>query len=163
MELDLIKYEMDGEIKRQIDNILGKFMSKTKVDLIVLCDDAGRIASYKGKTQDENEIEFVASLISGIFGAAAEMAKIMNEGDVLDIVQYESKNVNVLIKAVGKRFLVGVLAPKDASLGSIRLFIKELCGDIETLFAGLKLRPAKVIRLKPEDIERKLNQVLGAG
>ncbi len=163
MELDLIKYELDEEIKRQLDSILSRFINKTKADLVVLCDDAGRVASYEGSEKDENEIEFIASLVSGIFGAAAEMAKLMHEGDVLDIVQYESKNVNVLIKSVGKRFLVGVLSPKTASLGSIRLFLKELCIDLETLFRGVKLRPAKVIRLRPEDIERKLNQVLGAG
>ncbi len=163
MELDLIKYDLDDEIKQQLDNILSKFLSKTKVDLVVLCDDAGRVASYQGSDKSENDIEFIASLVSGIFGAAAEMAKLMNEGDILDIVQYESKNVNVLIKSVGKRFLVGVLSPKTASLGSIRLFLKELCSDLETLFAGIKLKPAKVIKLRPEDIERKLNQVLGTG
>ncbi len=161
MELDLIQYEISGEVEKQIVNSLKNFISRTDSDLVILSDDAGRIISFYGKNLDETQAEFLASIISGIFGAAFEMAKMVSREDLLDAIQYESKKQNVVVKAVGDRFLVGVLCPKSVALGTVRLFLKELAEDLNKIFASVKPKPSKLLKLSPEAVEEKLNKILG--
>ncbi|NPA42192.1 MAG: roadblock/LC7 domain-containing protein [Aquificae bacterium] len=162
MELDVVQYEIDEEVERQLINTLKNFITKTDADLVILSDDAGRIISFYGKNLDETQAEFLASIISGIFGAAFEMAKMVSQEDLLDAIQYESKKQNVVVKAVGDRFLVGVLCPKSVALGTVRLFLKELTEELNRIFSSVKPKPSKLLRLSPEAIEDKLNKILGA-
>ena len=162
MELDVIQYEIDEELEKQVVNALKNFIAKTDADLVILSDDAGRVISFYGKNLDETQAEFLASIISGIFGAAFEMAKMVSKDDALDAIQYESKKQNVVVKAVGTRFLVGVLCPKNVALGTVRLFLKDLADELEKIFANVKPKPSKLLKLSPEAIEEKLNHILGA-
>ena len=161
MELDVIQYEIDEETEKQLINALKTFVSRTDADLVILSDDAGRIISFYGKNLDETQAEFLASIISGIFGAAFEMAKMVSHEDLLDAIQYESKKQNVVVKAVGDRFLVGVLCPKSVALGTVRLFLKELAEDLTRIFSTVRPKPSKLLKLSPEAIEEKLNRILG--
>ncbi len=161
MELDVIQYEIDEETERQLVNALKNFVMRTDADLVILSDDAGRIISFYGKNLDETKAEFLASIISGIFGAAFEMAKMVSHEDLLDAIQYESKKQNVVVKAVGDRFLVGVLCPKSVALGTVRLFLKELAEELGRIFSTVKPKPSKLLKLSPEAIEEKLNRILG--
>ncbi len=163
MELDIVQYEIDEETERKIIEVLKNFITRTEADLVILSDDAGRIISFYGKDLDETQAEFLASIISGIFGAAFEMAKMVSQGDILDTIQYESKKQNVVVKAVGSRFLIGVLCPKNVALGTVRLFLKSLASDLDRIFSEVKPRPSKLLKLSPEDIEEKLNKILGQG
>ncbi|MDQ7081567.1 MAG: hypothetical protein Q9N34_00085 [Aquificota bacterium] len=94
MELDVIQYEIDEETEKQLINALKNFVVRTDADLVILSDDAGRIISFYGKSLNETKAEFLASIISGIFGAAFEMAKMVSGDDLLDAIQYESKKQN---------------------------------------------------------------------
>ncbi|RLJ70263.1 Roadblock/LC7 domain-containing protein [Hydrogenivirga caldilitoris] len=162
MELDIVQYEIDEEVERKLINALKNFVARTEADLVLLSDDAGRIISFYGKNLDETQAEFLASIISGIFGAAFEMAKMVSKEDLLDAIQYESKKQNVVVKAVGERFLVGVLCPKSVALGTVRLFLKELADELNRIFSSVKPKPSKLLKLSPEAIEDKLNKILGA-
>jgi predicted regulator of Ras-like GTPase activity (Roadblock/LC7/MglB family) len=162
MELDIVQYEIDEEAEKKLVNALKNFVTRTDADLVILSDDAGRIISFYGKDLDETQAEFLASIISGIFGAAFEMAKMVSQEDLLDAIQYESKKQNVVVKAVGDRFLVGVLCPKSVALGTVRLFLKELSEDLNKIFSSIKPKPSKLLKLSPEAIEDKLNKILGA-
>jgi predicted regulator of Ras-like GTPase activity (Roadblock/LC7/MglB family) len=162
MELDVIQYEIDEEVERQLVGALKNFIARTDADLVLLSDDAGRIICFYGKNLDETQAEFLASIISGIFGAAFEMAKMVSKEDLLDAIQYESKKQNVVVKAVGERFLIGVLCPKSVALGTVRLFLKELAEELNRIFSTVKPKPSKLLKLSPEAIEDKLNKILGA-
>jgi len=162
MELDVIQYEIDEEVEKQLVGAMKNFITRTDADLVLLSDDAGRIISFYGKNLDETQAEFLASIISGIFGAAFEMAKMVSKEDLLDAIQYESKKQNVVVKAVGERFLIGVLCPKNVALGTVRLFLKELAEDLNKIFKTVKPKPSKLLKLSPEAIEDKLNKILGA-
>ena len=162
MELDIVQYEIDDDTERKIVNALKNFITKTNAELVILSDDAGRIISFYGKDMDETQAEFLASIISGIFGAAFEMAKMVSQEDLLDAIQYESKKQNVVVKAVGSRFLVGVLCPKEVALGTVRLFLRELARELDSIFSQVKPKPSKLLKLSPEAIEEKLNKILGA-
>jgi hypothetical protein len=90
------------------------------------------------------------------------MAKMVSKEDLLDAIQYESKKQNVVVKAVGDRFLIGVLCPKSVALGTVRLFLKELAEELNRIFKSVKPKPSKLLKLSPEAIEEKLNKILGA-
>ncbi len=162
MELDIVQYEIDEEVEKKVIDALKNFIARTDAELVLLSDDAGRIISFYGKNLDETKAEFLASIISGIFGAAFEMAKMVSKEDLLDAIQYESKKQNVVVKAVGTRFLVGVLCPKNVALGTVRLFLKELASELDKIFSTVKPKPSKMLKLSPEAVEEKLNQILGA-
>ena len=68
----------------------------------------------------------------------------------------------MVVKAVGDRFLVGVLCPKNVALGTVRLFLKELAEELNRIFSSVKPKPSKLIKLSPEAVEEKLNKILGA-
>ncbi len=160
MELDVVQYEIDEEVERELVNALKNFVARTDADLVLLSDDAGRIISFYGKNLDETQAEFLASIISGIFGVAFEMAKMVSREDLLEAIQYESKKQNVVVKAVGDRFLVGVFCPKSVALGTVRLFMKELSEDLNRIFSSVKPKPSKLLKLSPEVVEEKLNRIL---
>ncbi len=162
MELDIVQYEIDEEVEQRLIGALKNFVIKTDADLVILSDDAGRIISFYGKNLDETQAEFLASIISGIFGAAFEMAKMVSQEDLLDAIQYESKKQNVVVKSVGGRFLVGVLCPKSVALGTVRLFLKDLTEELNRIFSEVKPKPSKLLKLSPQAIEDKLNRILGS-
>jgi len=90
------------------------------------------------------------------------MAKMVSQEDLLDAIQYESRKQNVVVKSVGDRFLVGVLCPKSVALGTVRLFLKNLAEELNRIFAEVKPKPSKLLKLSPQAVEEKLNRILGS-
>lgn len=160
MELDIIEYELDKETEEKLSQTLKNLLSKTSADMVILTDDAGRLIDAKGRVSKDYMGEFISSLVSGIFGAAAEMSKMLNI-DELDILAFEGKNMDVLIKAIKPRFLLGVLVKKSVAIGSVRLFLREASSELESVLSNLHTVPSKVIKLDVETIERRLEQILG--
>ncbi len=160
MELDLIEYDMDPTVKRQVEVILQKLVEKTSAGVVMLTDDAGRIVSIKGKKQEDIESEFLATLISGVFGAAVEMGKILSI-DQLEVLQYESKNMDVVIKFIKPRFLLGVIVPKKIAVGTVRLFMKEASDSLEKALESARMVPVRELKIDIKELEEKLNRILG--
>jgi predicted regulator of Ras-like GTPase activity (Roadblock/LC7/MglB family) len=162
MELDIVQYEIDREIKEGIDRIISNLFNKSSAELVLLTDDAGRIVCLCGdKLSNDYAAEFLASIISGVFGAALEMGKILSMED-LDILQYESKNMDVVIKFIPPRFLLGVLVRKGTSLGTVRLFLREASEELSSQMENLKFVPVKTIKMDVKTLEEKLNKLLGS-
>ncbi len=161
MELDVIQYEIDKDTEQKLGRTLKKFIDKSGADFILLSDKAGRTVSFYGKNLDEVTVEFIASIISGLFGAASEMAKFISDSDEMDTIQYETKNQSVIVKAVSDRFLIGVICPRGVALGSVRLFMRDLVEELNQHFKEIKLTPSKLVKLTPDMIEEKLNSILG--
>ncbi|ADO46195.1 Roadblock/LC7 family protein [Hydrogenobacter thermophilus TK-6] len=160
MELDLVEYELDQDTKAKLDEVLKNLFSKTSAELVILADDAGRIISLKGKRIDEDRAEFIASLISGMFGAAAEMSKMLSVEE-LDILQFEGKKVDVVIKAIKPRFLIGIMVDKGVALGSVRLFLRDASQELEEIFSSVKLVPVKTVKVDVKSLEEKLSKLVG--
>ena len=160
MELDLVEYELDQDTKAKLDEVLKNLFSKTSAELVILADDAGRIISLKGKRIDEDRAEFIASLISGMFGAAAEMSKMLSVEE-LDILQFEGKKVDVVIKAIKPRFLIGLMVDKGVALGSVRLFLRDASQELEEIFSSVKLVPVKTVKVDVKSLEEKLSKLVG--
>lgn len=160
MELDLIEYEIEDSIKNKISRILENLISKTSAHIVVLSDDAGRIVDIKGKETAEDRSEFIASLMSGIFGAASEMSKMLSIEE-LDLLQFEGRKVDVIIKAIKPRFLIGILVDKGVALGSVRLFLREASQELEEILSNIKLLPAKKIKVDVKTLEEKLSRIIG--
>ncbi|MEJ7553961.1 MAG: roadblock/LC7 domain-containing protein [Aquificaceae bacterium] len=160
MELDLIEYDIDPKVKRQVEDILQKLVEKTSAGVVMLTDDAGRIVSIKGRKQEDVESEFLATLISGVFGAAVEMGKILSI-DQLEVLQYESKNMDVVIKFIKPRFLLGVIVPKSTALGTVRLFMKEASDSLEKVLESARMVPVRELKIDIKELEEKLNMILG--
>jgi predicted regulator of Ras-like GTPase activity (Roadblock/LC7/MglB family) len=160
MELDLVEYELDQDTRAKLDEVLKNLFSKTSAELVILADDAGRIISLKGKRIDEDRAEFIASLISGMFGAAAEMSKMLSVEE-LDILQFEGKKVDVVIKAIKPRFLIGIMVDKGVALGSVRLFLRDASQELEEIFSSVKLIPVKTVKVDVKSLEEKLSKLVG--
>ncbi len=160
MELDLIEYDIDPSIKKQVENVLENLLEKTSASVVILTDDAGRIVSIKGGHYKDTDVDFLATLISGVFGAAVEMGKILRMED-LEVLQYESKSMDVVIKFIPPRFLLGIIIEKGIALGTVRLFLKEASEVLEKVLADVKMVPVREIRMSIRELEEKLNRILG--
>ena len=160
MELDLIEYDIDPNVKKQVENALQNLLTKTSASVVMLTDDAGRIVSIKGGHFKETERDFLATLISGVFGAAVEMGKILKMED-LEVLQYESKSMDVVIKFIPPRFLLGVIVEEGVALGTVRLFLKDAGEALEKILAGAKMVPIREIKIGIKELEEKLNRILG--
>lgn len=160
MELDIIQYDIDPETKRRLQMVLQNLLNKTSANVIILTDDAGRIIDIKGQKEEDLETEFLATLISGIFGAAVEMGKILRMED-LEVLQYESKSMDVVIKYIRPRFLLGIIVGKGVALGTVRLFLKEAGEELEEVLEKAEMVPSKQIKIDIKELEEKLSRVLG--
>ncbi len=159
MELDIIEYELDKETEEKLNQTLKNLLSKTSADMVVLTDDAGRLIDIKGRVDKDYMGEFISSLISGIFGAAAEMSKMLSM-DELDMLAFEGKSMDVLIKLIKPRFLVGISVKKSIALGSVRLFLREAASELEGVLSSVSKAPSKVIKIDVETLEKKLEQII---
>jgi len=81
--------------------------------------------------------------------------------DELEVLQFESKKVDVVIKWVKPRFLLGIMVDKGISLGSVRLFMRDASAELEDILAKVKLVPTKTLRLDVKTLEEKLNRIIG--
>ncbi len=160
MELDIIQYDLDPDTRKRLQSILQNLLDRTSASVIILTDDAGRIVDIKGKKEEDLETEFLATLISGIFGAAVEMGKILKMDD-LEVLQYESKSMDVVIKYIRPRFLLGIIVGKGVALGTVRLFLKEASEALEEALERATLVPSKEIKIDIKALEEKLNMLLG--
>ncbi len=160
MELDIIQYDLDPDTRKRLQSILQNLLDRTSASVIILTDDAGRIVDIKGKKEEDLETEFLATLISGIFGAAVEMGKILKMDD-LEVLQYESKSMDVVIKYIRPRFLLGIIVGKGVALGTVRLFLKEASEALEETLERATLVPSKEIKIDIKALEEKLNMLLG--
>lgn len=105
--------------------------------MVILTNDAGRIVGIKGGNYGDTDVDFLATLISGVFGAAVEMGKILKMVD-LEVLQYESKSMDVVIKYIPHMFLLGVIVEEGVALGTVRLFLKEAREAFKTLYQILR-------------------------
>ncbi len=161
MELDIVQYDLDEATKTRLEDAIKNFVSKSGSMLAVLCDDAGRVLSYDSSVPlEEYKSEFIASIVSGIFGASLEMSKLL-ELEGLDLIQFEGKNVDVIINHIKPRFLFGVLVKKETSPGTIRLLLREASVELEEILKETKSIPKKVIKIDVETLEEKLREVIG--
>ncbi len=160
MELDIIEYELDGDSKRAIRDVLSNLMEKTKADLVVLTDDAGRLLDATGRVKDDMQAELLSSLISGLFGAASEMSKMIS-AEPLEALHYESANYDVSVRFLVDRFLLGLVVNKNnTSIGTVRIFTKEACAQLGNILSNIKSLKSKVVRMDVETLEKKLNELL---
>ncbi|MCX8060047.1 MAG: roadblock/LC7 domain-containing protein [Aquificaceae bacterium] len=159
MELDLVEYELDEQIKKQVEATMQNLLKKTSASVVILTDDAGRIIDIRGNVKNHVETEFIATLVSGLFSAAVEMSKLLNIGQ-LDFLNYESKDTEVVIKHIPPRFLLGVIATKKTSLGGLRLFLKEASLILSKVLENAQMLPAKTVKIDVAELERRLNQIL---
>lgn len=159
MELDLVEYDIDTEIKKQVEAIIQNLLGKASATVVILTDDAGRIVEIKGNVKNQIETEFLGTLISGVFGAAVEMGKLLHM-DLLDSLQYESKNMDVVIKYIPPRFLLGVIVGKEVSLGRVRLFLKEATSALEKVLQNAKMVPVRTVKMDVAELEKKLSQII---
>ncbi len=162
MELDIVEYELDSDSKKAIHDILLNLMEKTKADLIVLTDDAGRLLDVMGNVKDDVHSELLSSLISGLFGAASEMSKMIS-AEPLEALHYESANYDVLVRFLTNRFLLGLVVNKNnTSIGTMRIFAREACVQLGNILGNIKSLKSKVVRMDVETLEKKLNKLLGS-
>ena len=162
MELDIVQYDLDETIKIRLDSAIKNFVAKSNAMLAVLCDDAGRVVSYDSKVPlEEYKSEFITSIVSGIFGASLEMSKLL-ELEELDLIQFEGKTLDMIIKHIKPRFLLGVLINKNTSIGTVRLFLKEASVELEKTLEDIKSIPKKKVKVDIKTLEEALNKILGA-
>jgi len=79
----------------------------------------------------------------------------------LEVLQYESKSMDVVIKFIPPRFLLGVIVDEGVALGTVRLFLKVAWEALENILAGAKMVPIREIKIGIKELEEKLNRILG--
>ena len=161
MELDIVQYDLDEATKNRLETVIKNLVSKSGSMLAVLCDDAGRVLSYDSRVPlEEYKSEFITSIVSGIFGASLEMCKLL-ELEELELIQFEGRTLDVIIKHIKPRFLLGVLVKRTTSIGSVRLFLKEASLELEEILKEMKIIPKKTTKIDVETLEEKLREIIG--
>jgi len=161
MELDLIEYDLDKDTKVALEQAIGNFMLKSQAKLVVLTDDGGRILAYQANPKTEDyQTEFAASIMSGMFLAAMEMSKMLKMEEP-DLLQFEGKSMDVIVKYIKPRFLLGILVGKSVSIGTVRLFLRELAQNLESVLANIKKVPVKTVKIDAATLEEKLSKIIG--
>jgi len=76
------------------------------------------------------EAELVGAIASAGFGASESIGRELDRG-ALELTMLEFERGAAVIAPVGKKFLLVIMAEKDANLGMLRIKIRKLGREIE--------------------------------
>jgi len=89
-----------------------------------------------------------------------EMSKMLKMEEP-DLLQFEGKSMDVIVKYIKPRFLLGILVGKSVSIGTVRLFLRELAQNLESVLANIKKVPIKTVKIDAATLEEKLSKIIG--
>jgi len=160
MELDLVGYYLDGDTKNKIEETVNKFFAKANPSAILLFDKGGRVVFFRGEKLKEIEAEFLSSIMSALFFASEELTRLIEDKDTMKDIFYETKNRIFIVARLEMEFLIGVICKKDLSIGSVRLFFKNLVRDLNQLLQKVERIEKRINKISPKELEQKLTEIL---
>lgn len=125
----MIMYEQEY---RQITQAIERLSREANSKVVFLVDKNGQLIASSG--EDENiDATSLASLTAGNIAATGGLAKLIGERE-FSILFHEGEKDNIHISVIGQRVILVVIFDERSSLGLVRLRVKKISAELESIF-----------------------------
>jgi len=130
MNVVITKKDLD-----KIEGCLGKIVSSSFANSVLLIDRSGQLIAQQGNTPDVDLLS-LSALTAANFGATAEIAKLLGEEE-FTLLFHKGRSENVYFSAVGEHTLLVTLFDDKTSLGLIRLKMNQMIDELAFIVSSL--------------------------
>ena len=116
----------------KIDNILQRDLIDIGVSCSILIDSAGNIITSYDDGRRQLDMESLACLAAGNYGAVKAMANIMGAEDFA-LLFHRGKKMSIHLKSLSPEFFLINIFDQDLSLGFLRLKVLEVLLKMEKI------------------------------
>ncbi len=117
------------EEHRDLRRILARVHAESRARAVLLLDTNGQLIAEWGDTSGLDVTSFCTLAASNI-AATATMARLVGEKD-FTILFHQGKKDSIHISLIGQRVILAVIFGREASLGMVRLRVRQAAGAIE--------------------------------
>lgn len=137
--MDIVSYYITDEEKLKIDAILYNVISITKVDLIVVGDEGGRLISYipQGGIKDEEIAERFCVICASIIGALQNLDNLIQMRTSLFT---EGIDDSLYVKISKHHFFIATKFSKNVPIGTVKLFVEKAANQMDSIFENVRKR-----------------------
>jgi predicted regulator of Ras-like GTPase activity (Roadblock/LC7/MglB family) len=130
MNVVITKKDLD-----KIEGCLGKIVSSSFANSVLLIDRSGQLIAQQGNTPDVDLLS-LSALTAANFGATAEIAKLLGEEE-FTLLFHKGRSENVYFSAVGEHTLLVTLFDDKTSLGLIRLKMNQMIDELAFIVSSI--------------------------
>jgi len=130
MNVVITKKDLD-----KIEGCLGKIVSSSFANSVLLIDRSGQLIAQQGNTPDVDLLS-LSALTAANFGATAEIAKLLGEEE-FTLLFHKGRSENVYFSAVGEHTLLVTLFDDKTSLGLIRLKMNQRIDELASIVSSI--------------------------
>ncbi len=130
MNVVITKKDLD-----KIEGCLGKIVSSSFANSVLLIDRSGQLIAQQGNTPDVDLLS-LSALTAANFGATAEIAKLLGEEE-FTLLFHKGRSENVYFSAVGEHTLLVTLFDDKTSLGVIRLKMNQSIDELASIVSSI--------------------------
>jgi predicted regulator of Ras-like GTPase activity (Roadblock/LC7/MglB family) len=120
---------------RQISVLMERLQREANAKVCYLVDKNGQLIAGAGETANIDATS-LASLTAGNIAATSGLAKLLGERE-FSIVFHEGERDNIHISLIGQRVILVVIFDSRSSLGLVRLRVKRISQELDTIFYSL--------------------------
>jgi predicted regulator of Ras-like GTPase activity (Roadblock/LC7/MglB family) len=128
----------EGDAQR-IEQLLQSFLHESNSRCVLLVDRAGQLITTTGEQPEFDETAF-ASLAAADFSANDQLASMIGEQEFSSLF-HQGEKESMYLADVAKRIILVVLFDDRATLGMIRIKIKDLVRELDEIFREMFDRP----------------------
>lgn len=126
---------MYEEEYRRITAAIQRLNREANTKVVYLIDKNGQLISHAGEAQ-QIDATSLASLAAGNIAATGGLAKLIGEKE-FSILFHEGEKDNIHISVIGQRVILVVIFDERSSLGLVRLRVKKLASELESIFHAI--------------------------
>lgn len=120
---------------RQISALIEKLNREANAKVCYLVDKNGQLIAGAGETENIDATS-LASLTAGNIAATSGLAKLLGERE-FSILFHEGERDNIHISLIGQRVILVVIFDGRSSLGLVRLRVKKVSHELDSIFNSL--------------------------
>lgn len=117
------------EIQKKIERFLENFLVRTGAQHVFFAAKSGEVLVYSG-FKKEKEISSITALLTGIFNATEELAKIVDEHHFKQLF-LKGQVCNLFYQNISPKFLLVVIFNEETLLGSVRVLSEKLASKLK--------------------------------
>lgn len=116
----------------KINQLLTKLIKGAEAKCALLVDKDGHLITRQGFTHSLDTTA-LAALLAGSFASTKEIARLVGEPE-FSVLFHQGKRDHIHINLVGERSILVIIFDDRTTIGMVRLYAKEIGGEMAAIF-----------------------------